>query len=87
MGIMQEIAPTRGGGAGARHRDRSRRSRPADLSASRRRWRRPILQSIPPQAEALSKLNAQYQALYRTEDFKEGRRAEAEDRPPVYLGR
>jgi enoyl-CoA hydratase len=39
------------------------------------------------QAEALSKLNAQYQALYRTEDFKEGRRAEAEDRPAVYLGR
>ena len=41
----------------------------------------------PAQAEALSKLSAQYQALYRTEDFKEGRRAEAEDRPPVYLGR
>lgn len=41
----------------------------------------------PSQAEALSRLNAQYQALYRTEDFKEGRRAEAENRPPVYLGR
>jgi enoyl-CoA hydratase/carnithine racemase len=41
----------------------------------------------PAQAEALTKLNAQYQALYRTEDFKEGRRAEAEDRPAVYLGR
>jgi enoyl-CoA hydratase len=41
----------------------------------------------PSQAEALTKLNAQYQALYRTEDFKEGRRAEAENRPPVYLGR
>jgi enoyl-CoA hydratase/carnithine racemase len=41
----------------------------------------------PPQAEALSKLNAQYQALYRTEDFKEGRRAEAEGRPAVYQGR
>jgi enoyl-CoA hydratase len=41
----------------------------------------------PWQAEALSKLNVQYQALYRTEDFKEGRRAEAEDRPPVYFGR
>jgi enoyl-CoA hydratase/carnithine racemase len=39
------------------------------------------------QAEALSKLNAQYQALYRTEDFKEGRRAEAEGRPAVYQGR
>jgi enoyl-CoA hydratase/carnithine racemase len=39
------------------------------------------------QVEALSKLNAQYQALYRTEDFKEGRRAEAEGRPAIYQGR
>jgi enoyl-CoA hydratase len=39
------------------------------------------------QAEGLSKLTAQYQALYRTEDFKEGRRAEAENRPAVYHGR
>jgi enoyl-CoA hydratase len=39
------------------------------------------------QAEALSKLTPQYQALYRTEDFKEGRRAEAENRPAVYQGR
>jgi enoyl-CoA hydratase/carnithine racemase len=38
-------------------------------------------------AEALSKLNAQYSALYRTEDFREGRKAEAEGRPPVYRGR
>jgi hypothetical protein len=27
---------------------------------------------------------AQYAALYRTEDFKEGRKAEAEGRPPIY---
>ena len=40
-----------------------------------------------PEAEALSKLNAQYRALYGTEDFKEGRKAEAEGRPPVYQGR
>jgi enoyl-CoA hydratase/carnithine racemase len=39
------------------------------------------------QAEALSKLTAQYGALYRTEDFKEGRRAEAEGRPPIYQGK
>src|SRR6516164_10387668 len=39
------------------------------------------------QAEALSKLSAQYGALYRTEDFKEGRTAEAEGRPPVYQGK
>ncbi len=41
----------------------------------------------PVEADALSKLGAQYAALYRTEDFVEGRRAEAEGRPPKYTGR
>jgi enoyl-CoA hydratase/carnithine racemase len=41
----------------------------------------------PLEADALSKLGAQYSALYRTEDFIEGRRAEAEGRPPQYKGK
>jgi enoyl-CoA hydratase len=41
----------------------------------------------PVEADALSKLGAQYAALYRTEDFTEGRRAEAEGRPPRYQGK
>ncbi len=41
----------------------------------------------PIEADALSRLGAQYAALYRTEDFVEGRRAEAENRPPRYQGR
>jgi enoyl-CoA hydratase len=41
----------------------------------------------PMEADALSKLDAQYSALYRTEDFLEGRKAEAENRPPVYHGK
>jgi len=41
----------------------------------------------PVEADALSKLGAQYSALYRTEDFVEGRRAEAEGRPPRYQGK
>lgn len=41
----------------------------------------------PVEAEALGKLGAQYAALYRTEDFLEGRRAEAENRPPRYQGK
>ena len=41
----------------------------------------------PVEADALSKLGAQYAALYRTEDFIEGRRAEAEGRPPIYRGK
>jgi enoyl-CoA hydratase/carnithine racemase len=39
------------------------------------------------QGEAFAKLDAEYRALYATEDFKEGRRAEAEGRTPVYHGR
>jgi enoyl-CoA hydratase/carnithine racemase len=41
----------------------------------------------PVEADALSKLGAQYAALYRTEDFIEGRRAEAENRAPKYKGK
>ena len=41
----------------------------------------------PVEADALSKLDAQYTALYSTEDFIEGRRAEAENRPPRYQGK
>ncbi|HXI31486.1 MAG TPA: enoyl-CoA hydratase-related protein [Vicinamibacterales bacterium] len=41
----------------------------------------------PMEADPLSKLDAQYTALYRTEDFLEGRRAEAEGRPPKYQGK
>jgi enoyl-CoA hydratase len=39
------------------------------------------------EAEALSKLDAQFGALFRTEDFKEGRKAEADGRPPIYQGK
>ena len=38
------------------------------------------------EADALSKLEAQYGALYGTQDFLEGRKAEAEGRAPVYRG-
>jgi enoyl-CoA hydratase/carnithine racemase len=41
----------------------------------------------PMEADALSKLDAAYGALYRTQDFIEGRRAEAEGRPPRYQGK
>ena len=40
----------------------------------------------PAEEDALSKLDAQYGALYRTNDFIEGRTAEAEGRKPVYHG-
>jgi enoyl-CoA hydratase len=36
---------------------------------------------------AFAALDAQYGALYQTRDFQEGRDAEAEDRPPIYIGK
>jgi len=39
------------------------------------------------QGEAFSRLESQYRSLYASEDFKEGRRAEAEDRAPNFLGK
>ncbi|WP_207005743.1 enoyl-CoA hydratase-related protein [Trinickia mobilis] len=40
----------------------------------------------PSQSEALSKLDAQFGTLFHTRDFQEGRDAEAQGRPPVYIG-
>jgi enoyl-CoA hydratase/carnithine racemase len=41
----------------------------------------------PGEEEALSKLDAQFGALFHTQDFLEGRKAEAEGRKPVYQGK
>jgi enoyl-CoA hydratase/carnithine racemase len=41
----------------------------------------------PREEEALSKLDAQFGALFHTQDFLEGRKAEAEGRKPVYQGK
>ena len=43
--------------------------------------------TIDPAADdALSKLDVQFGALFHTQDFQEGRKAEAEGRPPIYHG-
>lgn len=39
------------------------------------------------QAAAFAKLNEQFGGLFHTEDFSEGRKAEADGRPPVYHGK
>ena len=39
------------------------------------------------EAAAFAKLNEQFGGLFRTEDFIEGRKAEAAGRPPVYQGK
>lgn len=40
----------------------------------------------PQETHALSELDQQFGALFHTRDFVEGRKAEAEGRPPVYYG-
>jgi enoyl-CoA hydratase len=86
IGIVQEIAPTRETALNLGIEIAARIATCGPLGI-RTTLASAHLAIDPSQAEALSKLNMQYQALYRTEDFKEGRRAEAENRPPVYLGR
>ena len=39
------------------------------------------------EAAAFAKLGEQVGGLFHTEDFTEGRKAEAEGRPPVYQGK
>ena len=86
IGITQQIAPTPGAALEAAVAMARKIAACAPLSiratlASARQVIDPI------EADALSKLGAQYSALYRTEDFVEGRRAEAEGRRPKYQGK
>ena len=39
------------------------------------------------EVEAFAQMGKQYNALYATRDFQEGRDAEAQNRPPIYVGR
>jgi enoyl-CoA hydratase len=86
MGITQAIAPTPEAAleAGIAMARRIAACGPLSIKATLASAHQMI---DPVEADALSKLDAQYTALYRTEDFLEGRRAEAEGRPPKYQGK
>jgi enoyl-CoA hydratase/carnithine racemase len=86
MGVIQEIASTRDKAleTGINIADKIAACGPLGIKTTLASAHLAIDSS---QAEALSKLNAQYGALYRTEDFNEGRKAEAEDRLPIYQGK
>ena len=86
MGITQEIAPTPEAAleAGIAMARKIAACGPLSIRATLRSAHQLI---DPIEADALSKLDAEYSALYRTEDFIEGRRAEAEGRPPRYQGK
>ena len=86
MGVTQQIAPTREAALEAAIAIARKIAACAPLSI--KATLRSAHQVVDPiEADALSKLDAEYGALYRTEDFVEGRRAEAEGRPPRYQGK
>ena len=86
MGITQQIAPTPAAAldAGIAMARKIAACGPLSIRATLASARQYV---DPVEADALSKLGAQYSALYRTEDFIEGRKAEAEGRPAKYNGR
>ena len=86
MGITQQIAPTPQAAleAGVALARKIAACAPLGIRATLASAHQVI---DPVEADALSKLGAQYAALYRTEDFVEGRKAEAEGRPPKYKGK
>jgi enoyl-CoA hydratase/carnithine racemase len=86
MGITQQIAPTPEAAleAGIAMARKIAACGPLSIKATLASAHQMI---DPVEADALSKLGPQYAALYRTQDFLEGRRAEAEGRPPKYQGK
>ena len=86
MGITQQIAPTPEAAldAGIAFARKMAACGPLSIKATLVSGHQYV---DPVEADALSKLGAQYAALYKTEDFLEGRRAEAEGRPPKYQGK
>ena len=86
MGITQQVAPTPEAAleAGIAMARKIAACGPLSIKATLASAHQVV---DPVEADALSKLDAEYSALYRTEDFLEGRRAEAEGRPPDYQGK
>lgn len=86
MGVTQVVAPTAHAAldAGIEMARKVAACAPLGIKATLASAHRYV---DPVEADALSKLGAQYRALYSTEDFIEGRKAEAEGRPPKYTGK
>jgi enoyl-CoA hydratase/carnithine racemase len=86
MGVVQEVSPTPAAAleTGIKFAEKIAACGPLGIKTT---LASAHLVIDPAEADALSKTSAQYGALYRTEDFKEGRSAEAEGRPPIYQGK
>lgn len=87
MGILQEVAPNRAAalklGVDLAHRIAA--CGPLGIKATLGVARLGANDSAD--AAAFAKLEAEYVSLFRSEDFIEGRKAEAENRPPIFRGR
>jgi enoyl-CoA hydratase len=86
MGVVQKILPTPAEAlrAGVETAERIAACGPLGIKATLASAHLAIGAS---EGEAFSRLESQYRSLYATEDFKEGRRAEAEERAPNFLGK
>lgn len=86
MGLVQKIAPNPRAALelGLDMAARIARCGPLGIKATLESARNAVDQW---EGRAFSNLGEQYRALYGTEDFLEGRKAEAEGREPVYRGR
>jgi enoyl-CoA hydratase/carnithine racemase len=86
MGIVQEIAPTKEAAlkGGIEIANKIAACGPLGIKTTLESARMAIDES---QTAAFARLDEQYVALYQTDDFIEGRKAEAEKRLPVFHGR
>jgi enoyl-CoA hydratase/carnithine racemase len=86
MGEVQEIAPDKDAAlaAGIRVATKVAACGPLGIKTALLSAHTAIDVSEP---EAFARLGKQYNDLYATRDFQEGRAAEAQNRPPVYIGR
>jgi len=86
MGVIQEIAPTPAqaldAGIGLAHKIAA--CGPLGIKTTLESAHLAIDES---EAAAFARLGEQFGGLFHTEDFTEGRQAEAQGRPPVYQGK
>ena len=81
IGVVQEIAPREALDEGIEIVTKIAACGPLGIKATLAS----VHLALASEVEALSKLSAQYRALYGSEDFKQGRKAEAEGRSPTAL--
>jgi enoyl-CoA hydratase/carnithine racemase len=86
MGVVQEVAPTKEKAleAGIKIATKIAACGPLGIKTT---LASAHLATAAAEAGAFPQLQPQFAALFRTEDFQEGQRADAEGRPPVYKGR